>query len=55
MVKCVFSIPLSGPQEFVNSICKLVSLPLSCLRYSCINKRAQTVNVTFKTKNKGSI
>ncbi|ATF08735.1 Mobile element protein [Candidatus Enterovibrio altilux] len=28
---------------------------MSCLHYSCISKQTKTVNVTFKTKNKGSI
>ncbi|ATF08570.1 Mobile element protein [Candidatus Enterovibrio altilux] len=31
------------------------SLPLPCPHYPCISKRAKTVNVTFKTKNTGTI
>ncbi|ATF10385.1 Mobile element protein [Candidatus Enterovibrio altilux] len=30
-------------------------MPLSYPHYSCVNKRTKTINVTFKTKNKGSI
>ncbi|WP_394336775.1 hypothetical protein [Candidatus Enterovibrio altilux] len=30
-------------------------LPLPCPCYSCISKRVRMVNVTFKTKNKGTI
>ncbi|ATF10522.1 Mobile element protein [Candidatus Enterovibrio altilux] len=33
----------------------ILSMPLSCPHYSCISKQAKTINVTFKTKNKGSI
>ncbi len=55
MVKRVFSLPLRGLQGFINSIFKLAQLPLSCPNYSCISKRAKTVNVAFKTKTKGTI
>ncbi len=34
---------------------RVFSLPLSCPHYSCISKRAKTVNVTLKTKTKGTI
>jgi hypothetical protein len=55
MVKRVFSMPLRGLQGFINSVFKLAQLPLSCPHYSCISKRAKTVNVTFKPKTKGAI
>lgn len=55
MVKRVFSLPLRGLQGFINSIFKLAQLLLSCPHYSCISKRAKTVNVAFKTKTKGTI
>lgn len=55
MVKRVFSLPLRGLQGFINSIFKLAQLPLSCPHYSCISKRAKTVNVAFKTKTKATI
>ncbi|WP_425667491.1 IS5 family transposase [Vibrio tubiashii] len=55
IVKRVFSLPLRGLQGFINSIFKLAQLPLSCPHYSCISKRAKTVNVAFKTKTKGTI
>lgn len=47
--------PLRGLQGFINSIFKLAQLPLLCSHYSCISKRAKTVNVDFKTKTKGTI
>ncbi|ATF10329.1 Mobile element protein [Candidatus Enterovibrio altilux] len=34
---------------------KLAQKPLTCSRYSCISKQTKTVNVTLKTKNKGTI
>lgn len=55
MVKRVFSMLLRGLQGFINSIFKLAQLPLSCSHYSCISKRAKTVNVAFKTKTKETI
>ncbi len=55
MIKRVFSMPLRGLQEFINSIFKLAQLPLSCPHYSCISKRAKTVDVAFQTKTKGTI
>ncbi|ATF10009.1 Mobile element protein [Candidatus Enterovibrio altilux] len=48
MVKYVFSMPLRGLHGFINPVFKLVQLPLSCLYYLCISKRAKAVNVTFK-------
>lgn len=44
-----------GLQGFIKSIFKLAQLPLSCPHYSCISKRAKTVNVAFKTKTKGTV
>ncbi|ATF10277.1 Mobile element protein [Candidatus Enterovibrio altilux] len=38
-----------------NSVFKLVQRKLLCFHYSCMSKRAKTVNVTFKTKIKGTI
>ncbi|OJI37521.1 hypothetical protein VVDAL79087_03308 [Vibrio vulnificus] len=55
MVKRLFSLPLRGLQGFINSIFKLAEIPLSYPHYPCISKRAKTVNVTFKTKTKGTI
>lgn len=34
---------------------RVFSLSLSCPHYSCISKRAKTVNIAFKTKTKGTI
>ncbi|ATF08586.1 Mobile element protein [Candidatus Enterovibrio altilux] len=46
---------LKSLQGVINFDFKLAQLPLLCPYSSCINKRAPMLNVTFKTKNKGSI
>ncbi|ATF09470.1 Mobile element protein [Candidatus Enterovibrio altilux] len=55
MVKCLFLILLIGLYELLNSVFKLVQLPLLCSNYSCINKQVKTINMTFKVKSKGTI
>ncbi|WP_240698077.1 IS5 family transposase, partial [Vibrio sp. F12] len=55
MVKRVFAMPLRALQGFIDSVFKLAQLPLSCPHYSCISKRAKTVNVSFKTKTRSAI
>ncbi|ATF08803.1 Mobile element protein [Candidatus Enterovibrio altilux] len=52
MVQRAFSMLLRGLPGFVNSVFKLAQLLLLCFDYSCVSKRAQTVNITFKMKNK---
>ncbi len=47
--------PLRDLQELISFVFKLVQLSLSCPHYSYISKRATTINITFKMKNKGSI
>lgn len=48
MVKRVFSMPLQG---FINSVFKLGGIPLMCVHYTCISKRAKTVNIAFKNQD----
>ena len=55
MVKRVFSMPLRALQGFINSVFRLAQIPLSCPHYSCISKRAKSVNVSFKPKTRGAI
>ncbi len=55
MVKRIFSMPLRALQGFIDSVFKLADVPLSCPHYSCISKRAKTVNISFKTKTRGAI
>lgn len=55
MVKRIFSMPLLAAQGFMDSVFRLVQLPLRCPHYGCISRRAKDVNVSFKTKTKGPI
>ncbi len=57
IVKRVFSMLLRGLIGLVDSVFNLFQLLLLllCLHYLCMSKRAKTVNVVFKTKNRGSI
>ncbi len=47
--------PLRASQGFIDSVFKLAHLPLRCPHYSCISRRAKDVDVSFKTKTKGTI
>ncbi|MDN3617163.1 IS5-like element ISVba2 family transposase [Vibrio gallaecicus] len=55
MVKRVFSMPLRALQGFINSIFRLAHVPLSCPHYTCISRRAKQVEVSLKTKTRGTI
>ena len=55
MVKRVFSMPLRALQGFLDSVFKLANIPLVCLHYTCISRRAKKVEVSFKAKTRGAI
>ncbi|WP_175443270.1 transposase, partial [Vibrio sonorensis] len=55
MVKRIFSMPLRASQGSMDSVFRLAQLPLRCPHYSCIRRRANDVDVSFKTKTKGPI
>ncbi|WP_305842989.1 IS5 family transposase [Photobacterium leiognathi] len=55
MVKRIYSMPLRASQGFIDSVFQLAHLPLRCPHYSCISRRAKDVDVSFKTKTKGTI
>ncbi|EAA8386659.1 IS5 family transposase [Salmonella enterica] len=55
MMKRVFNLPLRALQGFVDSIFKLMELPLCCPDYSLVSKRAKTVNISIKTPTRGEI
>ncbi len=55
MVKRVFSMPLRVLLEAINLVFKLADIPLLCSHYTCISKRAKTVNFAFKTNTRGTI
>lgn len=54
-MKRVFNLPLRALQGFVDSIFKLMELPLCCPDYSLVSKRAKTVNISIKTPTRGKI
>ncbi|GAK83161.1 mobile element protein [Vibrio ponticus] len=47
--------PLRASQGFMDSVFLLAHLLLRCPHYSGISRRVKDVNVSFKTKTKGSI
>ncbi|CRL44600.1 Transposase DDE domain protein [Sodalis glossinidius str. 'morsitans'] len=55
MMKRVFGLSLSALQGFVDTIFKLMVLPLRCPDYSLISKRAKTVKISIKTPTRGEI
>lgn len=55
MLKRVFRLTLRAVQGFIDSIFKLMNVPLRCPNYSCVSKRARSVNVRFKTPTRGEI
>ncbi len=55
MIKGIFSLPLRALQGFIDSIFKLLDVPLTSPDYSCISKRSKTVQVKYRNKSRGAI
>lgn len=55
MMKRVFNLPLRALQGCVDSIFKLMELPLCYPDYSLVSKRAKSVNISIKTPTRGEI
>lgn len=55
MMKRVFNLPLRALQGFVDSLFKLMALPLRCPDYSLVSKRAKSVSISIKTPARGEI
>ncbi|MGL9736209.1 MAG: IS5 family transposase [Symbiopectobacterium sp.] len=55
MMKRVFNLSLRALQGFVESIFKLMSLPLCCPDYSLVSRRVKSVNISIKTPTRGEI
>jgi hypothetical protein len=55
MLKSVFRLTLRAAQGFIDSIFTLMKLPLRCLDYSCVSRRAKSVNIPFKTPTRDKI
>ena len=54
-IKRVFRLTLRAVQGFIDSLFKLMKVPLRCPDYTCVSKRTKTVNVRFKTPTRGEI
>ena len=55
MIKRVFNLSLRALQGFVDSIFKLMDMPLRCPDYSLVNKWAKRVSISIKTPTRGEI
>ena len=55
VIKRVFRLTLRAAQGFIDTIFTLMGVPLRCPDYTCISKRAKSVNVSFKTPSRGEI
>ncbi len=49
VIKRVFRLTLRAAQGFIDSIFSLMNVPLRCPDYSCVSRRAKSVNISFKT------
>ena len=47
--------PLRALQGFIDSVFQLAQVPLICPHYSCISRGDKEVEVSFKTKTRGTI
>lgn len=55
MLKSVFGLPLRATEGFINSLFKLMDMPLASPDYSYISKRAKTANVAYCSPSFGSV
>ncbi len=55
MLKGVFNLSLRSLEGFINSIFELMGAPLRSPTYSCISKRAKTVEVNYRRRSRGPI
>ncbi len=55
VIKRVFRLTLRAAQGFIDFISALMNVPLRCPDYTCVSKRATSVNISFKTPTRGEI
>nr|WP_283166191.1 IS5 family transposase [Shewanella fodinae] len=55
MLKGLFNLPLRALEGFINSVFGLMSVPLKSPGYSCISKRAKTVDIRYHNPSRGAI
>ncbi|QJR81704.1 IS5 family transposase [Alteromonas pelagimontana] len=54
-IKAVFSLPLRATEGFLNSVFALMKLPCRSPGYSCLSKRAKTVEINYKCRSRGPV
>lgn len=55
MLKGVFGLSLRATEGFINSLFKLMDIPLASPDYSCLSKRAKTVKIAYRAPSHGLI
>jgi len=55
MLKIVFKLPLRALDGFINSLFKLMQVPLQSPDYSCFSKRAKTVEIKYRLPSQGQV
>ncbi|WP_341501461.1 IS5 family transposase [Gallaecimonas sp. GXIMD4217] len=55
MLKGLFNLPLRALEGFINSLFRLMEVPLSSPSYSCISKRAKTVTIRYRRRSQGDM
>lgn len=55
MIKNVFKLPLRALEGFINSVFQLMEVELKSPDYSCISKRAKTVDVNYRLRSRGPV
>lgn len=55
VVKGVFNLSLRALEGFTNSVFQLMDVPLSSPSYSCISKRAKTVEIKYRAPSRGAV
>lgn len=53
--KTRFRYAIESAARFLDSVFKLANIPLVSLHYTCISRRPQDVEVSFKTNTRGAI
>ena len=55
MLKTFFGLSFRALEGFINSIFQLMDVPLTSSGYSCLCKRAQTVEINYHLPSKGAV
>ena len=55
MLKGIFNLSLRATEGFINSLFKLMAVELKSPDYTCISKRAKTVNIRYRAPSRGPI